>query len=81
METILNPGKLQWESLCKRPEFEKDNLETVVKEILERVRKESDKAVAYYSGKFDGLSTGDLKIAVEDIIDDCGMHLHAGIDR
>ena len=62
METILNPGKSQWESLCKRPVFEKDNLETVVKEILERVRNESDKAVAYYSGKFDGLSEGDLKI-------------------
>jgi histidinol dehydrogenase len=67
METILNPDKSQWGFLCKRPGFEKDNLETAVKEILERVRKESDKAIDFYSMKFDGHPAGDLKVTAEEI--------------
>jgi histidinol dehydrogenase len=67
MDTILNPDKSQWYSLCKRPVLEKANLDYVVKEILERVKNEQDKAIDYYSRKFDGHTSGDLKITIEDL--------------
>ncbi len=62
METILNPDKSQWDLLCKRPVLEKDNLDLVVKEILERVKNGQDKAIEYYSQKFDSYPSGDLKV-------------------
>jgi len=67
METVLNPDKSQWKSLCKRPVLEKANLDYVVREILERVKNEQDKAIDYYSRIFDGHPSGDLKITIEDI--------------
>jgi len=67
METILNPEKSQWDLLCKRPVLEKDNLDLVVKEILERVKNEQDKALEYYSQKFDSCPSGNLKVPAEEI--------------
>jgi len=67
MDTILNPDKSQWDSLCKRPVLEKANLDYVVREILERVKNKQDKAIDYYSRKFDGHPSGDLKITIEEI--------------
>jgi histidinol dehydrogenase len=67
MDTILNPDKSQWDLLCRRPGYDKDNLESVVKAILEGVRKEADKAIDYYSRMFDGHPAGDLKISAKEI--------------
>jgi len=67
MEIIYYPGNEEWEKLCKRPGIDKADLEDDVKEILNRVKSDSDKAILYYSDKFDGISVRDLKVSAAEI--------------
>jgi histidinol dehydrogenase len=67
MKTILYPEKENWETLCKRPGIDKTNLEEVVKNILSDVKSEKDKAVHFYSEKFDGVPPGNLKLELTEI--------------
>ncbi len=67
MKTILLPEKERWNELCRRPEITKDDLETIVREILNRVKSETDKAVYYFSEKFDGVPPGNLKVTSDEI--------------
>jgi len=73
METILYPEKENWDELCMRPAIEKADLEYVVREIIRRVKSEGDSAIAYFSGKFDGNASGELKITPEEISMSAGM--------
>jgi histidinol dehydrogenase len=69
MKIIMYPEKESWTDLCRRPEIARNDLENTVKGIIERVKSEGDKAVYSYSGKFDGISTGDLKVKSLEITD------------
>ena len=62
MKTIILPEKGEWESLCRRPSISKSDLEEKVREILKRVKSEKDKAIYYYSEKFDDVNPGILKV-------------------
>lgn len=67
MKAILLPEKENWESLCKRPEIDKTDLEGSVKTIINRVRKDGDKAVKFFSDKFDGTSPEKLRVSSNEI--------------
>jgi histidinol dehydrogenase len=67
MKTLVLPEKAGWEKLCERPGIPKDDLENVVRDILENVKTRSDEAVLYYSRKFDGALSGNLKVTPEEI--------------
>jgi histidinol dehydrogenase len=67
MKTILLPEKQTWDELCKRPEINRDDLNTVVRDILNSVKTDSDKAVRYFSEKFDGIPPGNIKVSKEEI--------------
>ena len=67
MKTIILPEKSEWESLCKRPSIKKSDLENIVRDILERVKSEKDRAVKDYSEKFDGVKPENLKVSQEEI--------------
>jgi histidinol dehydrogenase len=67
MKTILNPVKADWAQLCKRPEIPRNDLESIVKEILNNVRTNKDRALHFYSEKFDGVKHGTLKVSPEEI--------------
>lgn len=54
MRTFSNPPEDLWKELCKRPVMDRTGLENSVREILLRVRSEGDKALSYYTQKFDG---------------------------
>lgn len=69
MKTIKFPEKDSWEKLCKRPEISRNDLEDVIKDIINSVKSESDKAVNYYSGKFDGVLPGNLKVTSDEILE------------
>jgi len=73
MKTIKFPEKDSWEKLCKRPEISRNDLEDVVKGIINSVKSESDKAVNYYSGKFDGALPGVLKVTSDEILESAGQ--------
>jgi histidinol dehydrogenase len=67
MKTIILPEKGEWESLCRRPLISKSDLEEKVREILKRVKSEKDKAVYYYSEKFDDVNPGNLKVSQDEL--------------
>ncbi len=64
MKTIINPPKERWASLCKRPAIEKAEIETVVRDILQKVKNEGDKALYELSGKYDSVVLKSLKVSV-----------------
>jgi len=67
MRTILLPEKENWETLCKRPGIDKTDLEDSVKAIINSVKTEGDKAVNFFSDKFDGTPPGNLKVSSDEI--------------
>jgi histidinol dehydrogenase len=73
MKTILLPEKPGWDELCRRPEINRNELTKTVTEILERVKSESDKAVSYFSEKFDGAAPGSIRVSAKEINDSAGI--------
>ena len=73
MKTIIRPEKSSWECLCIRPSFQKGDLEEKVREILNRVKSEKDKAILDYSEKFDGVRPASLKVSEEEISQSIGQ--------
>lgn len=69
MNTIVNPSRETWESLCRRPQYDNPGLEDIVSVILEKVRNEGDKALYELSEKFDGVKTENLKVPVSEIME------------
>ena len=67
MKTILYPGKNRWDTLCKRPGIDKNDLEDSVRSIINSVKSEMDNAIYCFSEKFDGVAPGNLKVPLADI--------------
>jgi len=67
MKTIINPHAGNWVSLCTRPAVKRRVLDETVKEILEAVRTEGDKALYRYSEKYDNVVLNDLKVQQDEI--------------
>ena len=58
--------KVDFEFL-KRKRFEKDGIEKKVRDIIEKVKKEGDKALFYFTEKFDGVRLNQLKVKNSEI--------------
>ena len=69
MKTIILPKRERWNELCKRPLIPASDLENIVREILNRVNSESDRAVNYFSEKFDGVRPENLKVGSDEILE------------
>jgi histidinol dehydrogenase len=67
MKLVYFPEKESWETLCKRPEIDKNDLIDVVRSIIRGVKSEADKAIYYYASKFDGAPPGKLKVSSAEI--------------
>jgi histidinol dehydrogenase len=67
MNTLINPPRETWASLCKRPVFENTGLETKVRKILSKVKNEGDKALYELSEKYDGAVLKDLRVSLPEI--------------
>ena len=65
MKTIILPQRERWNELCKRPLIPASDLENIVREILNRVKSEGDRAVNYFSEKFDGVRSENLKVGTD----------------
>jgi histidinol dehydrogenase len=67
MKTIMLPEKESWYELCRRPVKAGNDLENVVRSIINNVKSKTDSAVFYYSEKFDGVPPGNLKVTSDEI--------------
>jgi histidinol dehydrogenase len=68
MEIYINPPKAEWPSILARPETDLSGLRDTVRSILEKVRKEGDRALKEYTLTFDKAELGDLRLPAGDII-------------
>jgi histidinol dehydrogenase len=69
MKIILFPEKESWESLCRRPEIDKTDLDNVVRSIINNVRSGRDNAIYSLSEKFDGVTSGNLKVSESELLE------------
>jgi len=73
MKTILYPEKENWDDLCKRPGINVTDLEDIVRDIITRVKSDKDKAIRYFSDKFDKVIPCDLKVSQNEIMESIGQ--------
>lgn len=68
MEIVVNPGKEQWESLCRRNIPADDlSVDRSVREIIEDVANRGDKALKEYAARFDGCELDSIVMDAEEI--------------
>lgn len=69
MKKIVLPPAENWDELCRRHELDRTDLDSAVRSILDSVKSEKDKAVYYYSAKFDGTPPGNLRVTSDEILE------------
>ncbi len=67
MKIILYPPQKTWVTLCCRPKLYRSGLEDIVSDILQKVKKEGDKALHEFSEKFDGAEIENLRVSASEI--------------
>lgn len=73
MKTIEFPPKNTFSSLTKRPVFEKNDIENLIKGIFEKVENEGDNALKFYAEKFDNQILENIKISQQEIAEAISM--------
>ena len=56
MKKIIYPDKAEWADMLRRPALHTETLRDTVKEVLDRVKSEGDRAVIEYEERFEGPS-------------------------
>src|SRR6185436_19055132 len=67
MKIFVNPSRDQWNELCRRPQLELEYLDSVVKNILARVKKSGDEALKTFASQFDKVELTDLRVSASEI--------------
>ena len=67
MNIIEFPPKNTFNRLTKRPVFEKNDIENLIKGIFEKVENEGDDALKFYAEKFDNQSLESIEVSKEEI--------------
>ncbi|WP_312421883.1 histidinol dehydrogenase [Epilithonimonas sp.] len=69
MKQYKYPPISQWKSLCERPLQSQENLESQIKEVFSEVKNNGDKALKFFTEKFDNVSLQELKATDSEIIE------------
>ena len=67
MKIIEFPPKNTFSSLTKRPVFEKNDIENLIKGIFEKVENEGDNALKFYAEKFDNQVLDSIEVSQQEI--------------
>lgn len=67
MKLISYPDKKSWTGILKRPLQDKTSLDSMVKNILEKVKDKGDKALKEYGAKFDKSFSDSLELTEKEI--------------
>ena len=62
MQIIKYPKRGNWEKLAQRPVIDSSTLEKSVENILNKIKKQGDKALIKYTRKFDGVKLKQVSI-------------------
>ena len=83
METIVNPDLKDWSRLAKRPSKPAQELDKLVDEVFENVRKNGDKALYSYTQKFDKAELKTLRVdetELKNVSKNISRNLKSAID-
>ncbi len=67
MKRIDNPLKESWSAILKRPTQSFANIESVAKEVFDKIRLEGDAALSEYTLRFDQVSLSAIKVSETEI--------------
>ncbi len=67
MKKIINPERKDWTDILRRPTLQTETLRDTVKEVLDRVKAEGDKAVLEYEERFDKVKLDSLVVTEAEI--------------
>jgi histidinol dehydrogenase len=67
MKKITYPKRAIWESICKPPVFEQQELTQTVLKILKNVNKHGDAAIAEFSQLYDGVELLDFEVSAKEL--------------
>ena len=67
MKKIIYPEKKDWVEILRRPALNTDTLRDTVKEVLDKVKTEGDKAVREYEERFDKVKLDLLGVTETEI--------------
>ena len=67
MKQYKYPNIEDWKSLCKRPLQNQENLSEQVKSVFDEVKINGDKALKFFTEKFDGVILNDFKVSELEI--------------
>ena len=67
MKKIIYPEKKDWVEILRRPALNTDTLRNTVKEVLDKVKTEGDKAVREYEERFDKVKLDSLGVTETEI--------------
>lgn len=82
IQTIKYPARNTWAKILKRPGSDYTGKQVQVKEILDSIRVDGDKALSYYTQKFDGVSLSDFRVNSDEwnLADEIDIDLRRAID-
>ena len=67
MNKFKYPNKKEWQTLCERPAFEQESLNSLVNDILKDVKINKDSALLKYSEKFDKVVLDNMEVSRSEI--------------
>ncbi len=67
MKKIILPNREEWSRLVERPKIEKNELDTIVKNIINEVKTRKDQALIAYSKQFDNVELNSLQVTKTEI--------------
>ncbi len=67
MKTFVNPDQQDWSSILKRPTMELDEIEALVRPVMEAVSAQGDQALFEYTLKFDGVELSESLVTPEEL--------------
>lgn len=82
MKKIIYPDKAEWADMLRRPALHTETLRDTVKEVLDRVKSEGDKAVIEYEERFDKVKLDALAVTEAEMAEaekDVPIELKAAI--
>ena len=63
MKTYINPPKTLWSELIQRPQFNQEDISSIVESIIQDVKQNKDVALIDYTSKFDGVSIDKIVVS------------------
>ena len=64
MQARIEPGRLEWKALCRRPGMQRSELDVLLREVFTAVQKGGDSALLALTEKYDGVKLIDVKVAL-----------------